>query len=767
MKRFVVAFAAILAGTAYGALPTPIIDLGFNEGAGTVAANSGSAGGTLTLSTPVPTWSTNVPPGVGGASSVDFATTTGNYFIESPANYAELTGLTKFTVTGWANCRNSTEGSGGNRLVTWINHGGQGVDVVYKSDGSVQVGINQWPDGVPARSSAGKITTDAGAGAGNWCFFAVTYDSTLSSGHVKFYFGRTPGDAAFDVERNYARGAVGTNISRLCIGHFNVATRAGAQNRMFRGLIDEVKVFGEALTLEQIRAVQIGNPEIAGGADPAGSAQDVPTDVVLSWQPGQFARTHDVYFGTSLADVETASRQSPKGVLVSQGQSSTAYDPAGLLAFGQTYYWRIDEVNAPPSNTIFKGNVWSFTTEPYAYPIASVTATASSSDKASTGPEKTVNGSGLTNDLHSTVGEAMWLSSMAGAQPAWIQYRFDRVYKLYELWVWNHNTEYEPLLGFGFKDVAIEYSLDGTTWTLLKETQFAKAPAANGYAHNTAVDLGGVTAQHVRLIARSNWSTVGLKQYGLSEVRFFHVPIAARAPQPANGAAGLALDTVLSWRPGRDVVSHRVYFGTDKAAVTDGTVAAVTATERRYTPAALALDTTYFWRVDEVGTAGTYPGDVWNFSTAKFLVVDDFETYTDAEGSRIYEAWVDGYGTTTNGAQVGNLQAPFAERTIIQGGKQAMPLTYDNAAGKISETTRTFEAAQDWTAHGVKSLSLWFYGDPANAGQLYVKIDNTKVLYNGEAVDLKRRQWQPWNIDLAAVGGVSKVTKLTIGIEGA
>ena len=125
-----------------------------------------------------------------------------------------MTGLTKFTVTGWVNCRNSTEGSGGNRLVTWINHGGEGVDVVYKSNGSVQDGIDQWPDGVPAQSSGGKIPTDPAAGVENWRFFAVTYDSTLASGHVKFYFGSSTEPATFDVAKDYARGPVGTNISR-------------------------------------------------------------------------------------------------------------------------------------------------------------------------------------------------------------------------------------------------------------------------------------------------------------------------------------------------------------------------------------------------------------------------------------------------------------------------------------------------------------------------------------------------------------------------
>jgi hypothetical protein len=244
-------------------LNTPIIDLGFNEGAGTTTLNQGSAGGSLTLTTPVPFWSSNVPGSVGGAPSVDFGTTTGSYYVESPTNYPQLIGLNQFTICGWVNCRSSTTGSGGNRLVTWINNGGDGVDVVYRSDGSVQIGINQWPDwpaSSPAFSSSGKITTDANAGASNWRFFAVTYDSTLSSNNVKFYCGSNGNPAALDVAKTYTRGATGTNISRLCIGQFDLASRGNGTDRIFRGLIDEVQVLGKALSLDQIQAIQVGMP---------------------------------------------------------------------------------------------------------------------------------------------------------------------------------------------------------------------------------------------------------------------------------------------------------------------------------------------------------------------------------------------------------------------------------------------------------------------------------------------------------------------------
>jgi len=115
---------------------------------------------------------------------------------------------------------------------------------------------------------------------------------------------------------------------------------------------------------------------------PAQGAVDVPRDTALSWEPSVFADTHDVYFGTVLTDVNDAERDNPLGVLVSQGQADTTYDLPDLPEFGQTYYWRIDEVNAAPDNTIFKGEVWSFTVEPFVYPIENIIATASSAEAA-------------------------------------------------------------------------------------------------------------------------------------------------------------------------------------------------------------------------------------------------------------------------------------------------------------------------------------------------------------------------------------------------
>ncbi len=509
----------------------------------------------------------------------------------------------------------------------------------------------------------------------------------------------------------------------------------------------------------------------ATGPSPADGATDVSRDVVLSWTPGVSAAPvngHKVYFGDNFNDVN----EGIGGVT----QSESTYTP-GRLDFATTYYWRVDEISSPPTQMLFEGNVWSFTTELLAYPIENVTATASSAGHTDLGPENTINGSGLDeNDLHSAEATDMWLSDNEPLG-AWIEYEFDKVYKLYEMWVWNSNQMLEPLVGFGFKDVTIEYSANGTDYTTLGTThEFAQAPGADGYAHNTTIDFGGAAARYVRLTANSNWGGI-LPQYGLSEVRFLYIPVNARNPYPDSGATGVNVDVTLRWRAGREAATHDVYVSADEQAVIDGTAPVATVTESSYGPLALDLDTAYYWKVDEVNDAeipGAWESAVWSFTTTDHLVVDDFESYNDIDppdpaSNRIFDVWVDGFATpTTNGALVGNDLPPYAEQTIVHSGKQSMPLLYSNIGGPTySEAERTFTTPQDWTKHGIQTLVLYFHGAVGNTGQMYVKVNGVKVSYDGDATDLTRTWWNPWSIDLAAIGtNLQSVTTLSIGIDG-
>ncbi len=552
---------------------------------------------------------------------------------------------------------------------------------------------------------------------GEWGHLCCTYDGSA----VILYKN------GVEVARVAGSGKIRQNTLSLTIG--GRLTYTTSNN--FKGMLDDVRLYSRALTPADIQRIMQG-PSTAEASKPSPGigAVDVVRDLVLSWTPAAPGMVHDVYFGSVPADVMGADRANPNGVLVGQAQDANTYDPPGLLALGQPYYWRVDEVNTVTS-AVNKGAVWSFTTEPLAYAVRPVAVTASSSQSADHDAENTVDGSGLNDaDQHSTLDTTMWISNADGPKPAWIRYDFDAIYKLYEMWVWNSNQPVEAGVGYGAKDVVVEYSTDGETWTTLPGvSQFARAPGKADYAHNTTVDFGGVTARSVRITIQSNWGGL-VNQYSLSEVRFFQIPVRAREPQPASGQTEVnPNDFALRWRSGREAVSHQVFFGMDGNAVADGTALIDTIGESHYALNALELGKTYFWRIDEVNQAAgpaLWQGDVWTFSTAEYLVIDDFEGYTNESPNRVFQAWLDGvgfspddyfpngYAGNNTGAVVGyDPQAgDIMEKTIIHGGKQSMPLAYDNTTAGYSQIERTWKTAQNWTANGANVLRLFYQGRP-------------------------------------------------------
>lgn len=482
-----------------------------------------------------------------------------------------------------------------------------------------------------------------------------------------------------------------------------------------------------------------GVPVAARDPNPADGATDVYRDAVLTWTAGQFPAAHDVYFGTSPADVEAASAAAPGNVQTVLNLAESTFDPAGHLELGQTYYWRVDEVNAPPEATVHPGQVWSFTVEPDVRLVENIIATASSFDPGAD-PQNTVNASGLDPDnRHSMDAADMWLTDKTASGPAWIHYEFDRAYKLHEMWVWNYNVSFEWTLGFGLKDVTVEYSIDGVNWTSLGDFEFVRGPSQAGYAHDEPVDFGGAAARYVRILIASNWSGSGL-QYGLSEVQFYYVPAHARNPQPAPAATDVDPSTVvLSWWAGREAGAHELYLGVDRQAVLDGTAPRVTLTQASYAPPALEVGTTYYWKVVEVNEARTPPAwesDLWSFSTRRYFDVDDFERYTNESPDRMFQTWIDGWGYSVDeffpvdnpgngtGSAVGHdiWNANTTYTTIaetgaayVHGGAQSMPLYYDNSSAEkkyYSETQRFWDEPQDWTINGADTLRVCFLGNP-------------------------------------------------------
>ncbi len=117
-------------------------------------------------------------------------------------------------------------------------------------------------------------------------------------------------------------------------------------------------------TLGQVWGFTMANLSKAGLPSPGNGATDVNPVADLSWVPGIYASSHDVYFGTNFDDVNDATKIppfDPNNVFMGNQGPNTFGPDANGLEFGTTYYWRVDECNAS-GGPEWPGDVWIFTT---------------------------------------------------------------------------------------------------------------------------------------------------------------------------------------------------------------------------------------------------------------------------------------------------------------------------------------------------------------------------------------------------------------------
>jgi hypothetical protein len=462
-------------------------------------------------------------------------------------------------------------------------------------------------------------------------------------------------------------------------------------------------------------AAPVSAPVIASTPNPANGALLADTWASLSWRAGDGAASHDAYFGDNFDQVNDGVESVFQGNLIDTffvvGFPGFPY-PDGLTP-GTTYYWRIDEVEADNA-TKHEGEIWSFTVPP---------KTAYLPDPAD------------------------------GAQ----------------------SVVPEPVLkwteGFGSK---LHYVYFGDNFDDVNNAAGASPQGTLSY-----------TPGQLKMAKTYYWRVdeFDILETYKGDIWSFTTEGAVESLDPANGAVDITQTPILTWTPGVFGASHEIYFGTDKDAVKNADTSSPeykgsgSLGSESYEPAQLEWNTTYYWRVDEANSTNAdspWTGPIWSFATANFLIIDDMESYNDLDegdpgSNRIYLAWVDGYDNpATNGSVVGNAMAPFAEQTIVHGGLQSMPMSYDNAVGK-SEATLTMTSNRDWTAKGINTLTIWFRGDAANAAeQMYVVLNGNAVVTHDNPDAAQRASWMQWNIDLQAFAdqgvNLANVTSITLGL---
>jgi hypothetical protein len=563
-------------------------------------------------------------------------------------------------------------------------------------------------------------------------------------------------------------------------------------------------------------------PKKAYGAVPADEAQFVLSDVTLEWTAGFNAKLHTVYFGDNFDEVNSASGAAAQTTTTFEPgmlePDKTYYwrvdefDPPATHKGDVWSFTTVPEIEiADPSliglwtldegagTTVVDwsghGNHGTFAGNPQwaAGKIASALQFDGTDDYVEVPDSPSL-------DIADEITIAAWVYREVDSG-GWERIISKSDPSLYDFWLQITNGD---SIGGGFLDIGgtAHNSLDLATGISIPLNQWTHlayvydGTIAKGYVDGRLDKSDNIGSFAIRTSTRPLW--VGRLQTSynfeglIDEARIYNRaltveeillamrgdPLLAWDPDPASHATVDIRDIgSLSWSKGDTAASHDVYFGADGDAVAN---ADNSSPQFQGNQGGTSLSLSglvefgggdYYWRVDEVEVGGTViAGTVWKFTVPNYLIVDNFESYNDLNedepgSNRIFLTWIDGYGTTTNGSQAGNLDVPF----MSQGhdSAQAMPLSYDNA-GKTSEATRTLVSKKDWTAHGVTKLVLWFRGDSANAAdRMFVALGNA-IVYHPDDAATGDTGWNEWIIDLQEFANqganLSDVPSITIGL---
>ena len=420
----------------------------------------------------------------------------------------------------------------------------------------------------------------------------------------------------------------------------------------------------------------------------------IETDIVLSWLAGQTATEHEVYFGT---DKEAVTDRVPSTFVGSQAIS--AYDPGPLLP-GTIYYWAVDEWDG---NDRHEGSVWRFTTFDGGGVKAEYFTNMTLSDEpAVTRIEENIN--------HS------WNDGMpiAGLGTNAISAR------------WTADLEIAIADTFTFistSDDGVRFWLDDVllidNWTDHGPMDDYSQPLALAPGiYNVQMDWYNLQAGAT---AKLWWETPAMNRQ-IIPAGPLQPPLRPRPLYPADGASDVPQIVSLRWSASDMAVAYDVYLGEDAQAVSAATPVdadiyqgSLTRQANIWTVGPLPWNRTYYWRIDAVNPdepGGCWQGRIFSFTTANFMIVDDFEGYTGETGQEIFQTWIDGIDRPDlPGNETGATVS--VGQSSLRAGHQDMCLGYDNRNPPLySQTQRASNTPQDWTKGSGSDLTLWFRGYP-------------------------------------------------------
>lgn len=302
-------------------------------------------------------WSSIIPSGTPGTTTTGLAAVTQTFTTSTGENVA-----ISFAQTALSQSRGGT-----GIVANWFQVGAQGVTKLV-SDG---IGV-----GPVATVAGGEIQmTLTGLSAGDHTL--LVYLNAVDNPATNF-FGpidiSVKGTKVIDNLQPTIRAA-STLAAATAYLEFSVSGPGDVVTLLFTAEQSPSVVLPPGTVLRRspfINGFEIDTPNfsrIANTPFPADFDEHADADtggLTLSWESAIAGGivSHDVYFGTDLAAVKSATRSSPEF----KGNQVTRSFPVSGLSTHLTYYWRIDEINTLGNTT--KGTTWYFRTRQLAFPGA-------------------------------------------------------------------------------------------------------------------------------------------------------------------------------------------------------------------------------------------------------------------------------------------------------------------------------------------------------------------------------------------------------------
>jgi hypothetical protein len=689
-------------GITKSTMPSPISWWKFDEGQGTVAYdsvgdNDGNVYGAI--------WTTGQ---INGALNFDGV----NDYVNVPNNSSQQIATNQITLAAWIMLK-ADVGNTQTRIICKQTVGNGGISWGFEIFGNGYDGStgNQLVFHDTSGTAQYKCYSQTHLGLNRWYYVAVTDNA----GKIRIYI-----DGLLDkaCDNGYGIPAqINAPIQIGCVESEKFFNGVIDDVRFYDAALSAEEI---------LQLYQEGLSKKATNPNPADGQTAVDPNVVVNWSPGNGALTHDVYFGTNFNEVNDADISDANVYMGNQDVNYwdvKNHDSNGLEP-DTTFYWRIDELSGTETTKgnvwTFKTSVipglvgwWKFDegTGTIAYDSAENRNGTVNGAIWTTGKiEGALNFDGANDYVGLPNNNPIWLPENDFTTAAWVYFDTDPATRTHDFILGLDFTYYEDHTSC--TGIALFRSLNNGKAVFQIETinttdglSSNDVLQKNRWYHVVSVRQG--TTQRIYLdgslnasqscsgepikysgtcnddkvnIGRTSeacWNPPYYLDGKIDDVRIYNRALSAEEilqlyqeglskkatnPSPADGQTTVDPNVVFNWLPGKNALTHDVYFGTSFNEVNDADISDANVymgnhdvnywDVRNHDPNGLEPNTIFYWRIDELSSAETTKGDVWTFRTES----EEFDPnliawwrFDEGAGTIAYDSAGDNDGNLING----------------------------------------------------------------------------------------------------------------------